>query len=63
MTEQPIKFYVELTKDESLAFAQFLKRLGLSDYRSKYAFMNCAATWGTIALPAPLSKPTRPGTP
>lgn len=33
MTKQPIKFSVELTPDQSLAFVQFLKRLGLSDYR------------------------------
>jgi hypothetical protein len=32
---KPIKFSVELNDDEALAFAQFLKRAGVSEYRIK----------------------------
>jgi hypothetical protein len=29
---KPVRFTVELTEDQALAYAQFLKRVGFSDY-------------------------------
>jgi hypothetical protein len=45
---KPIKFSVELNDDEALAFAQFLKRAGVSEYRIKAvsdneAYLMCGA--------------------
>lgn len=37
MTPQPapVSLHIELTQDEASQLAQFLKRMGLSDYRAK----------------------------
>lgn len=34
MTDQPVRIALELPADQAWAFAQFVKRAGLSDYRA-----------------------------